>query len=635
MFKETQTNWSYKVFSEDLSLSARMAIGLGIALISVALLFLLYKVTGFYIHTLTIFTVVLISLFSGLLPGIVYSIILSLVIDYSFIPPIGSILDNANSVEHFLINTTLSIFISAFMSTLRITYRNMIKAKQEAEQANRLKTNFLATISHEIRTPLNGIIGLSDVLRHMSLSEDARHHSELIHQSGKTLLKILNDILDYAKVESGQIELEMSNFSIQDVVEQVVSTLRPKAAQKKLHLQFSIDENTPKAVYGDSSRLSQVLFNLIGNAIKFTHTGGVIIKVRPEAISSTEKVVCITFSVTDSGVGIASELQKKLFQPFVQLHKVGTSGESGTGLGLSICRRILRTMNSEIYVESKKDEGSRFFFSLKFSRFSEEKIGKPNALKKSTLKEAPSPLQVLFSESNRPTILVVDDNPTNQITAQVMLEKIGAHVILGSNGSEAIALLKQTRIDLILMDCQMPVMDGFEATEKIRDLNYSLPIVAMTANASEDDQIACLASGMNAIITKPLTFEQLKAELVRNLNPIPSYISESVLKRLTTTIGAAGCSKVIEAFLTGFTEMQQQLVDPDLKSNLDKIHKLGHRYKSSTETVGAIGLSNLFKQLEHTETLSQSEKIITEIAQNYHDVERQLKHYLPPSGLEK
>lgn len=627
-------NWWDKVFTKDLSLKARMLIAFIIALTAELLHVVVFHYTSSYFHSLTIFTVLLISLFTGLTPGIIFSILLSLVNDYSFLPPVGSVLENTTSIEHFAINTTLSIFVSLIVFTLRDTYKKLIKAKQEAELTNRLKTNFLATMSHEIRTPLNGIIGLSDVLRKLNLSEEEKGYSELIHSSGKTLLKIINDILDYSKAESEKIQLEPSNFSIADIIEQISLTLKPKATQKSIHLSYVLDEHIPSTVFGDSSRLSQVLFNLVGNAIKFTTYGSIIIKARRDFNTNAESAK-IVFSVTDTGIGLTPAQQEKLFQPFVQLQKVGTSGEAGTGLGLSICRKILRAMNSEIFVESKINEGSRFYFALDFTKFSDDKIGKNNLKLKDQNPNSETQFKKLFDQLEHPTILVADDNPTNQITAQIMLEKIGAHTILAANGLEVIDLATKTNIDLILMDCQMPVMDGYEATRKLRENKFRAPIIAMTANSSEDDLIACLAAGMNSILLKPLTFDQLYTELTKILTPAPNYIADDVLKKLGHVLGFTGRSKVILAFLSGINEMLELLSDKDLNNDIEKIHRLGHKYRTSTETVGALGLSYLFKQLEKTADLNQAQTIIQLILRNYLEVEAQLKLYIVQPNLEK
>ncbi len=535
--------------------------------------------------------------------------------------------------------SAISIFLGVIMTLISIFIinRNLKKERElnnklkisetKALESSRLKASFLATVSHEIRTPLNGIIGLSDVLRKMNLKDDEYRFVELIHNSGKTLLKIINDILDYSKIESGKIELENSDFSIRDIIEQVTSTLNPKASEKAIHLDFVIDENLPKILNGDSSRISQILYNLTGNAIKFTSTGSVVIKVNLSAITE-DHAAQVYFSVSDTGIGLTEEQQGKLFQPFTQLQKVGTSGEAGTGLGLSICRQILRAMNSEIFVESKKDSGSRFFFTLEFSNFSDEKIGTQVLSKKMTSLNRQIETKSIFDENEKPMILVVEDNPTNQVTIQVMLERLGAQVIIASNGAESLDLVSKTDVDLIFMDCQMPVMDGFEATSKLRQSRISTPIIAMTANSSKEDQEACKAVGMNGFISKPITIDLLTLELYRILKPEPDFLSIDVLNKLEEAIGVTGKTKVIQAFLNGFDEMIETLNSSVTENNLVTLRKLGHRYKSSAETVGARGLAYLFKRLEKISQISTASVLVSQIQLTAVQIEKKLKQHL-------
>ncbi len=626
-----------KFFLNQLSLLRRILICLTIAMGAFLLTGTVFKYTGSYYHAFAILPVLFISLYSGTVFGILYALLMSLVNDFLFIQPIGSVLDNAKSIEHLIVNTLVAVFLALIISSLRSVYKGLIAAKVDAEKANKNKTNFLATISHEIRTPLNGIIGLSDVLKKMNQSEEELRLTELIHDSGKILLKIINDILDYSKIESGRIHLENSTFSIVDVMNQVVSILNPKAKEKSIHLDFVIDENVPKQFVGDVSRISQILFNLIGNAIKFTTNGSVVVKVKVDSEAGknnskihTENNIGIYFSVTDTGIGLSVQDQDRLFQPFVQLQNTGTSGEAGTGLGLSICRQLLRLMGSEIYIESQKDQGSRFYFTIYFSDFSKEKLGPLNK-KTEEIKfkhihkndEAP-----LFAEDERPLILVVEDNPTNQITMQVMLERLGADVIVASNGTESLNLVSRTQFDLIFMDCQMPVMGGLEATEKMRQSRIRLPIIAMTANTSKEDQQACFDAGMDGFIGKPITLEVLSNELIRILKPEAGFLSQDILNKLEQAIGPVGKSKVIQAFLKGIAEMKESLSHVQIEKDLDSVKKLGHRYKSSAETVGARGLANLFKKLEKTTTVDTTKKTIAEIQLATNEVEIKLKEII-------
>lgn len=614
------------LFTRERSLGHRVLVATLICVISVLIIGVVYHFTGTFFHSLTIVTILIVSLYGGTVVSVFYTLVLSLLNDFLFIPPLGSVLENAESVEHLVMNALIGVFVAIIISSLRGVYKRLIAAKVEAEAANRNKSSFLAIISHEIRTPLNGIIGLSDVLRKMEQNEEERRLTELIHNSGRTLLKIINDILDFSKIEAGKFSLENSHFSVRDIAEQVVSVLAPKAAEKAIHLDFVIDENIPKTLYGDSSRISQILFNLTGNAIKFTSAGSVVIKIKRDQVENpTKSVVAIKFSVSDTGIGISEQQQSQLFQPFVQLQKAGTSGESGTGLGLSICRQLLKSMNSEIFVESKKDNGSKFFFTISFSEFSADKLGVANKQRNPDVRKRVIATKALFDENDRPMILVVEDNPTNQVTVQVMLERLGAKVIIASNGADAIDLVSHTKVDLIFMDCQMPIMDGFEATMKMREARITIPIVAMTANSSREDQQACLAVGMSGFISKPITMDVLQAELIRTLRPNPNTLSADIITKLEEAIGSTGKTKVIQAFLTGMAEMQDALTLSEIQSDLPRLQQLGHRYKSSTEIVGATGLTYLFKKLENSNQLEASAQILALIKPAITEIESQLK----------
>lgn len=536
------------------------------------------------------------------------------------------------SAISILIGLCLTL-LSVYLSQKNLDFEKKInedlkKSELKALESSKMKANFLAIVSHEIRTPLNGIIGLSDVLRKMNLKNEEFNYVQLIHNSGQTLLKIINDILDYSKIESGKLDLEENNFSLREVVDQVVSTLNAKAKEKSIHLDFYIDEECPQVLCGDASRISQILFNLVGNSIKFTSKGSVIVNIRRELLTDQHKAR-ITFSVSDTGCGMTIEQQNKLFQPFTQLQKVGTSGEAGTGLGLSISRQILLAMKSDIFVDSKVNFGTQFYFTLDFSKFSQEKIISSQVQFGPIRKhQKPDEIKKIFENDEVPTILVVEDNPTNQVTIQIMLEKLGAKVILASNGSESLSFVKQTKIDLIFMDCQMPIMDGFEATCLLRNERIHIPIIAMTANVAIEDQRACFDAGMNFFMSKPLSLDIISQELTRILKPQPNYICTETLNDLEHAIGVQGKSKVIKAFLSGKDELKKILTEFIQSPDLDKIKQTAHRYKSSSEVVGGKGLGYLFKRLEKTNSVSLALTITEKILEVLPEIDDQLKKHI-------
>jgi signal transduction histidine kinase/DNA-binding NarL/FixJ family response regulator len=598
-----------RLFSLELSFLHRALLCSVIAIFSSAVTYVIYSSTAIYVSSITMLAVMLVALCCGSGLGVGCALILSLVNDYFFIPPLGSVLSDRESVEHFAFIGVVGMVAALVMASLRIAYKRITKVKQEAVVANRNKSNFLRTISHEIRTPLNGIIGLSDVLQKSGLNEEDTRLTKLIHESGKSLLKIINDILDYSKIESGKIELEISSFSIMDVAEQIVSTLSAKALEKNIHLDFIIDENVPRYLVGDSSRILQILYNLTGNAIKFTESGSVVLKIRLESAHEVNGVKLL-FSVMDTGIGLDVDQQERLFQPFTQLQKVGTSGEAGTGLGLSICRQLLRMMGSDIFVESKKDGGSIFYFSLDFLEYSKETYGSVQSYKRVGQAEKRSEIVSIFESSGRPLVLVVEDNPTSQVTMQVILEQLGAQVIIASNGAESLDLIAKTKVDLIFMDCQMPVMDGYEATRKMRDRGVPLPIVAMTANVSEEDRKQCLEAGMDSFIGKPVTIDTLSAELSRLLKEgFRTSISDLALVRMESRMGKEVVTKVVNSFLSTLSDFNLHFELFIRNEDLKGIQRLGHKYRGAALTVGVEPFAQLCEQMENLKNLNAVAKL--------------------------
>lgn len=542
----------------------------------------------------------------------------------------SSFIRNYSTLLSILISLGSLLSISLLLANLimtkkQIKIREMEKeeiaqARALAQESSDLKSKFLATVSHEVRTPLNGIIGLSDVLRKSNLPASEHHYVEVIHNSGKTLLKIINDILDFSRIETGKLEFEMSEFDLKSIAEQVIDTLSAKAVEKSIFLSTVLDDNLPRTLFGDPSRLSQILFNIVGNAVKFTSAGSIILKIKKD-LTSTDSCAMIIFSIEDTGLGMSSEQMTHLFQPFHQIHKVGTSGEPGTGLGLSIAQYLVRAMGGEIKVSSELDRGSKFWFVLPFNRFSKEKIVQFQEKRNLISPIVQTQIQPLFENDCKPTVLVVEDNVANQITIQTILNRLGLDVILASNGNEAIDLSSKTQIDLVLMDCQMPVMDGFESTKILKKNRFQAPIIAMTANASKEDEKACMLSGMDGFIAKPVTIDVLSEKLIRFLKPDPCLISSETLRDLEDVIGFEGKQKVIEAYLNALPELRIDIEKCLEFSDVDKLKRIGHKYKSSSLTVGAIGFSFLCNKLERETSEDRIIRIANKIKSTSYDIE--------------
>jgi signal transduction histidine kinase/ActR/RegA family two-component response regulator len=381
--------------------------------------------------------------------------------------------------------------------------RDLEIQKSRAEALYRSRTAFLAAMSHEFRTPMNAVIGLSDVLANAPLAPEYRDHARVIRESASALLVVLNDVLDFAKIDAGKLELNKAPFQLRMLVNSVVEMMRPVARAKNIALITRLAENLPEYVMGDDARLRQVLVNLLSNAIKFTSRGSVTLDI--DANKVEEEVSEIVFSVSDTGIGMCADVLARLFRPFEQ----GDSGVGrrfgGTGLGLVISQRIVDALGGQIRVESDVGKGSTFSFTLRMTETNAPALRAPS-----------SPEMVLIDRQSL-AILVVDDVNVNRTVAKVMLARLGYRADLAENGAAAIEAVAKKKYDIVLMDLQMPGMSGIETTKAIVEkLGPNAPtMIAMSASVFEEDRLACQNAGMRDFIAKPINIEQLNATLTR------------------------------------------------------------------------------------------------------------------------
>jgi PAS domain S-box-containing protein len=397
--------------------------------------------------------------------------------------------------------------------------KELISSKEKAEQAALTKQQFLANMSHEIRTPLNAITGLVQMLKDTTLNNTQSRYLQLIQGASDNLLNIINDILDISKIEANKISIYESVINLRALGEQLFNSLHYRSEEKGLEMTCSFDPKLPLYVKGDALRINQILMNLIGNAIKFTEFGKVELKIRCETCGKDN--ANIIFEIRDTGIGIPKDANEKIFEYFQQVHNDSSRRYGGTGLGLAIVKRLVDLMHGEVWFESEEKKGSVFYVRIPFQVPHQNETGEKTKITKA----------VLPSELKNTRVLLVEDNELNQTVARYMLEKMGMLVSVASNGKIAIDMMKHENFDLVIMDIQMPEMDGYQTTSYIRNEfdkpKSKVPILAMTAHAFKEEEIKCIQAGMDEYIPKPINSALLQSKISALISASPAASLET------------------------------------------------------------------------------------------------------------
>ena len=515
----------------------------------------------------------------------------------------------------------------------------LLKALEKTEMATRAKSEFLANMSHELRTPMNGILGLAEILQGQELSDDVRECIDAIHGSGMSLLSIVNDILDLSKIEAQELEIEKYPFKSRDILKNIRDLTAIAASRKGLNYDIQISENVPEWFMGDGKRIQQIIFNLVGNAIKFTEQGGIAIHMDWKTVRGEDSLM---IQVQDTGIGIPIEFQEQLFNKFSQADSSISRKFGGTGLGLAITKYLVEMMGGHISFTSQVNQGTIFFLNIPI-----EEAPKQDILETEIKVSNENALTGIDLQNIR--ALIVEDHPINQMLAVKWLKKLGLkNIDSAMNGFESITLLRNNSYDFILMDCQMPELDGFETTSLIRDMekqiNKRTPIIAMTANAMLGERERCLQAGMDDYLSKPLNFAQFQSCIAQWIGAKPQEIEEEKTVAVDNPIMDASVpvdltrlneftegdkdteAMVINLFLNTAYEAFDRLKNAQLSGETEEWREAAHSFKGASGNLGAMALHAICTDAEHKGNIPKEEKdlILSNLYSEFSKVENYL-----------